>query len=202
MKKLDLFICARGNSKGIPRKNLRKFGSKSLIERAVFTAKNCYLVNNIYVSSESDEILELANKAGADYIHKRKSSLSKDNVRQVDVVKDMIKFINNDCTYITEYAVLMQTTTPFLHFKDLNTCIEMNNKMQSTQVISGSRLNINPCELYIDNKQSEIVPLYSSELQSSQRQLQPILYRINGGIRVFNVQNLISSNQFFNSQKV
>lgn len=201
MTKLDLFICARGNSKGIPKKNLQKFGKKTLVERAVKKAKDCSLVKNVYVSSESNFILSSAINAKADYVHQRKSLLSEDNIRQVDVVNDLLRSLKEKKIKITKYAVLLQTTIPFLEVKDLEACIEIHYKMKFAQVISGSKLKINPCEIYLENKDKEIVPLYSPKIQSSQRQLQPDIYRINGGIRIFKVQHLILNNSFFDKEK-
>ena len=51
-------IPARGESKGVKKKNLLKIGDHTLVERAFFTALGCKLLDRIVVSSDSDEIIQ------------------------------------------------------------------------------------------------------------------------------------------------
>ena len=49
-KKLFALIPARGGSKGLPNKNLKEIGGRSLVEWALFTAKQCDFIDHIIVS--------------------------------------------------------------------------------------------------------------------------------------------------------
>ena len=92
-KKILFVIPARGNSKGIPRKNLRSLGGKPLIYYSIMNAKsfeNKFDVD-IFVSSEDSEIITISQSLGAK-IHKRKQSLSKDETGLDPVIIDCVNF--------------------------------------------------------------------------------------------------------------
>ncbi len=58
-------ICARGGSKGVPRKNLRTLGGKPLIGWAIEVAKKCPSITRVVVSTEDREIAEVAKSFGS-----------------------------------------------------------------------------------------------------------------------------------------
>ena len=63
-------IPARGGSKGIPHKNLRTVGGRSLVARAVDSAFQSEIFDRVYVSTDSAEIADQAEKAGAEVLHR------------------------------------------------------------------------------------------------------------------------------------
>ena len=71
------FIPARGGSKGIPKKNIKKFNGKPLIYWTIKQAVKSKLISDTYVSSDSNEILKIASKYGASII-KRPKNISGD----------------------------------------------------------------------------------------------------------------------------
>jgi N-acylneuraminate cytidylyltransferase len=58
-------IPARGGSKGIPEKNLRKLGGVPLVSRTIGTARLAQRIEQVYVTSDSEEILAVAKECGA-----------------------------------------------------------------------------------------------------------------------------------------
>ena len=58
MKKAVVIICARGGSKGVKNKNLRKIGNLTLIEKSIKIAKKLKNIRQIIVSTDSDKIQE------------------------------------------------------------------------------------------------------------------------------------------------
>ena len=79
-------ILARGGSKGIPRKNVLDFAGHPLVAWTVIQAKLSKEVDEVYISSDSDEILEIADKYGAKTI-KRPEEISGDNAKCQNVQK-------------------------------------------------------------------------------------------------------------------
>lgn len=65
MKKIVCIIPARGGSKGIPKKNIIELGGKPLLVHSIEIAQKCDAIQDIYVSSDSNEILSIAEKHGA-----------------------------------------------------------------------------------------------------------------------------------------
>jgi pseudaminic acid cytidylyltransferase len=62
---IPAIICARGGSKRIPRKNVKPFCGKPLIAWTIEAARACTLVHDVYVSTDDDEIAEVADHYGA-----------------------------------------------------------------------------------------------------------------------------------------
>ena len=58
-------IPARGGSKGIPGKNIKNFEGKPLISHSIEYAKDSKLVNEIYVSTDDQQIAHISKTAGA-----------------------------------------------------------------------------------------------------------------------------------------
>ncbi len=90
MKKNLKTICiipARGGSKGLRNKNILKVGNTSLIGRTIHYAKNCGLIDNIIVTTDSDKIAKEAKKYGAEIPFLRPSYLSKDLSTTEDTLK-------------------------------------------------------------------------------------------------------------------
>ena len=56
-------ICARGGSKGLPNKNISDFMGRPLITTTIEQARKSKYCNDIYVSTDSHKILEVAKKA-------------------------------------------------------------------------------------------------------------------------------------------
>ena len=73
--KILVVIPARGGSKGIPRKNIRVLGGKPLLFYSINSALNSNYDLDVFVSSEDDEIINIAKKFGAK-THKREVNIS------------------------------------------------------------------------------------------------------------------------------
>lgn len=84
-------VPARGGSKRIPRKNIRPFLGVPLIARTIETLKSSDLFERIVVSTDDEEIAEVARHAGAEIPFIRSSELSDDHTPTVPVVLDAIK---------------------------------------------------------------------------------------------------------------
>ena len=124
--KVIALIPARGGSKGIPRKNLKKVGTFSLLARRIVEAKKS-LCDEIHVSTEDDEIGAEVLKFGA-HILRRPEELAQDDTSTDSVLLHAIESLSlND----EDILVLLQATSPFLGFKRINECIDALKKNTS-----------------------------------------------------------------------
>ena len=116
-------IPARGGSKGIPRKNLRLLGAKPLLYYSINNALNSKFDLDVFVSSEDDEILNIAQKFGAS-IHKRNQNIADDKTTLDPVIYDC--FIHAQQIEGKEYDLIItvQPTSPLLSSKSLDNAIE------------------------------------------------------------------------------
>lgn len=83
-------IPARGGSRRIPRKNVRPFHGRPLIARTIETLLAARRVGRVVVSTDDDEIAEIAEAAGADVPFRRPPHLADDHAATLPVVQHAI----------------------------------------------------------------------------------------------------------------
>lgn len=93
IKNIVAVIPARGGSKRIPRKNVRNFAGKPMISHSILAAKESEIFDHIYVSTEDEEIAQVAEKFGAEIITRPKE-LSDDHTPTIPVIRHSIDWIN------------------------------------------------------------------------------------------------------------
>lgn len=119
-KELISVIPARGGSKGIKNKNLREVNGIPLIARTIIIAKQSKYINQVYVSSDSDQILQVAERYGA-LTHKRSIAAASDNASTEDALIDFIGSLPE----IPKELIYLQTTSCFTKSTELDQAIEI-----------------------------------------------------------------------------
>ena len=110
-------IPARGGSKGIPNKNIKKINGKPLIVWTIERAKSSKLLDKVIVSTDSDEIAMIARDAGAEIL-KRPEYLATDTASTQDVMVHALQ------KYPADTLVLLQPTSPCRSEGLIDACIE------------------------------------------------------------------------------
>jgi N-acylneuraminate cytidylyltransferase len=126
MKKTVAVIPARGGSKGIPRKNLIDICGKPLLAWSVLQARAARGVDSVWVSSDSDEILDVAVQYGAQPI-KRPAELSGDRASSEAAwlhALDAIVAQGHD----VEWMIGMQATSPIREPSDIAAALDQVHK--------------------------------------------------------------------------
>tara|TARA_B100001113_G_scaffold252609_1_gene208238 strand:+ start:5997 stop:6683 length:687 start_codon:yes stop_codon:yes gene_type:complete len=113
-------ICARGGSKGIPRKNIRPFSGHPLIAWTIRAALAADGIDHVVLSSEDDEILAVAESCGAQ-IHRRPEALATDEAGTEPVVLDVLS--HHPAGQQASTVVLMQATSPLTMPNDLDAAL-------------------------------------------------------------------------------
>ncbi len=117
--RIAAIIPARGGSKGITRKNLRKLGSHSLLGLKV-THANLSRCNEVYVSTEDTEIANEGLEYGSKIIQ-RPMDLARDDT-STDAV--LLHAIDELGLQDSDILVLLQATSPFLKSEKIDECIQ------------------------------------------------------------------------------
>lgn len=112
-------ILARGGSKGIPKKNLQTVGGRTLIERAIHSAKETLLINDIYVSTDDLEISSEASRCGAIVIERPSEIASDESTSEISLLHaiNQIEFARKDLDDLI--IVFLQCTSPFINPQDI-----------------------------------------------------------------------------------
>jgi pseudaminic acid cytidylyltransferase len=111
-------IPARGGSKRIPRKNVKLFAGKPMISYAIRTALESRLFDHVVVSTDDDEIAEVARKCGAEVPFIRPRELADDDTATVPVIVHAINSCN-DLGMDFDTVCCVYPCVPFLQVQDL-----------------------------------------------------------------------------------
>ena len=98
MHKIYAFIFAKGKSTRLKNKNLRKIGNKSMVEHSILIAKKIKGISKIFVSSESNKILNLAKKNNVNCI-KRPMKLCSPNSKEIYSWHQIVIFISRSVLF-------------------------------------------------------------------------------------------------------
>ncbi len=116
-------VCARGGSKGVPRKNLRMLCGKPLIVHTIEQALACQSIDQTYVSTDDPEIAEAARVAGATVPFLRPTALSTDAAGKLPVIRHLAEHVLvNDLPF--EVLVDLDPTSPLRTVADIQACID------------------------------------------------------------------------------
>jgi N-acylneuraminate cytidylyltransferase len=105
-------IPARGGSKGVPRKNLRRVGGVPLIERAVRTASETDGIDLVVVSTDDDEIAAVSEAAGARVV-RRPADISGDTASSESAILHALDVLEGEGEP-AEVVAFLQATSPFI----------------------------------------------------------------------------------------
>jgi len=111
-------IPARYNSKRIKKKNIKLFYSKPIIFWTIKILIESNIFDKIVVTSDSQLILDLSKKFGADILIKRSKILSADKITTIAVIKDSIKKLKAKNIY-PKYVCCVYPCNPFLNILDI-----------------------------------------------------------------------------------
>ena len=132
MKKISFLgvIPARGGSKGIPRKNIKKIAGRPLIAWTIEAARRSKLLDRFVVSTEDEEIARIAKRYGAEVI-KRPKRLATDRADTLSVLQHVLSRIESDA------AVVLQPTSPVRNTGRIDSCIRRFKKTGADNLATG-----------------------------------------------------------------
>ncbi len=178
-------IIARGGSKGIPKKNIMKINNKPLIE---YTIEQCLnsIIDDVYTSSDDDEILEIASKLGSKII-KRPSEFSSDQSTSEEAWLHAISKIPN-IDINNDWIFAPQVTSPLRHVNDINNALKMALTERWDSIFSGVKFE----DFFLWQKNNDSLESYNYDFQDRKRRqdIQKITYLENGSFYIFKPHGL------------
>jgi pseudaminic acid cytidylyltransferase len=136
-------IPARGGSKRIPRKNIKIFNGLPVIAYAIKAAKECGAFSEVFVSTEDEEIAEVAQSFGATIPWMRPKELSDDYSTTVKVIQDAVMKLKSSFIEM-EYVCCIYPATPLLEPRFIREGFKVVKDGNWDYTISASRANTPP----------------------------------------------------------
>jgi N-acylneuraminate cytidylyltransferase len=185
---MKCILLARGGSKGIPKKNIIDFNGQPLISYSILQALKSKYITNVYVSSDSDEILKVSESYGALSI-KRPDSISDDTSSSEDALKHALGVVGSDDLF--ETVIFMQVTSPLRTTQDIDNAIETLLTNDYDSVFSACKLED---FLIWENKNGILNSVNYDYKKRVRRQDSNPQFVENGSIYVFRKNILINNN--------
>ena len=174
-------ICARGGSKGIPGKNIRLLDGKPLIGYTIETAskfaeqKDCI----IGLSTDSDEIKEVARKFGLATEYTRPTPLATDSAGKVDTIRDILLYEENKSNLAFDYILDLDVTSPLRTIRDLEEAFDiLQSDAKALNLFSVNHANKNPYFNMVEQKENGYYGLVKKG-EFLSRQSAPPIYELN-----------------------
>ncbi|MBQ4514259.1 MAG: acylneuraminate cytidylyltransferase [Anaerolineaceae bacterium] len=105
-------IPARGGSKGIPRKNIKSFAGYPLIAYSIAAGLQSELTTRVIVSTDDEEIAEVARKWGAQTPFLRPAEFAADNTLDLPVFQHALTWLKKHENYVPDIVVQLRPTSP------------------------------------------------------------------------------------------
>lgn len=195
-KRFLAVIPARAGSKGIPNKNIVVINGKPLIQYTIDEALKSRYLDDIIVSTDSEEIAAISKQFGAQVPYLRPKCLAQDTSKSVEA---LIHVINEQkklgSTY--DYVVLLQPTQPLRKYFHIDKAIEKITTSDYDSLVSISKIKEHPLlirKLKDDSTVEKLLPTSSTV----RRQEFPDYYKVNGAIYINKINANLNLNTSLN----
>lgn len=135
MKVLGI-ITARGGSKGIPGKNIKKLSGKPLIAYTIEAAKKSGIFDRIILSTDDKKIAEVGKKYGVEVPFLRPTELAQDKTSTLPVLQHAVKWLKDNEGYWPDYVMILQPIAPLRQPWHLKESLELLIKTKADSVVS------------------------------------------------------------------
>jgi N-acylneuraminate cytidylyltransferase len=183
-------IPARGGSKGIPRKNIRPFAGYPLIAYSIAAARQAETVRRVIVSTDDQEIAEVARRFGAETPFLRPADLAADRTMDLPVFQHALTWLAEHEGYHPEIVLHLHPTSPVRPRDCLDKAVRLlRSHPEADCVRSVVQPGQNPYKMWhIEENSGQMMPLLTvadiTEPYNTPRQLLPAVYLQTGHVNV------------------
>lgn len=181
-EKILAVIPARIGSKGIIKKNLHPLKDKPLVDWTIEAACDSCLFDEIILSSDSNEILDRAEKYGITK-ELRNKNLAQDNTKTIEVVLDILKNRENFKTLF-----ILQPTSPLRTKEDILAAFKAYSQDKESDSLISVVEEERDVQKYLSLNDRYLKGLVNNELPFMPRQELPSVFRANGAIYIVDVE--------------
>lgn len=182
-------IPARGGSKGVPRKNILTVAGKPLIAYSILQALASKLVSRVVVSTDDQEIADVARTWGAEVPFIRPESCAQDDSPDIEVFTHALRWLAEHEAYAPELVVHLRPPGPVRLVEHIDEAIELLlNHPEAEAVRSVSIARQTPYKMWHMTPDGYLQPVLRipqlPDCQSMPRQRLPLVYWQNGYVDV------------------
>jgi len=195
------FIFARGGSKGLPGKNIRQLGGKPLIAWSIEHARAVKRIQRIIVSTDSEDIADVARLYGADVPFIRPSNLAKDDSPEWLAWQHGLNYLLETNGVFPDMMVSLPATAPLREPIDIENCLDEYEKGNADMVITVTDAHRSPYFNMVksnpDGTVSLVIPTKSA---IAMRQDAPTVFDMTTVAYVVKPEFVMTHNKTFDGQ--
>lgn len=187
--KILITICARGGSKGFPRKNVKLLNGKHLIGYTIEFANKIFksFDPKIELSTDDNEIIAVAKKYGLLSSYKRPKNLASDNSGKLETIRHLLNYSEKREKIKYDFIIDLDVTSPLRTLKDIENAFKtLNETKRATNIFSVNAANKNPYfnMIEINNEGfTELVKFKRNKYLT--RQSSPKVYELNAAFYIY-----------------
>lgn len=196
MVEILALIPARGDSKSIPRKNIKEFAGFPLIAFSIAAAKQSHCVSRVIVSTDDNEIAQIAREYGAEVPFKRPRELARDDTLDFPVIEHAVHWLSEKESYHPEFIVQLRPTSPIRPQNMVDEAVEIIlNHLKADSVRGVVPSTQNPYKMWFIDEEGKLKPLLKAtgiaEPYNAPRQNLPNTYWQTGHIDVIRTEMML-----------
>ncbi len=155
-------VPARIGSKSIPKKNMRPFAGHPLLAYSIAAGRRAECTTRVIVSTDDQEIAEIARDYGAEVPFMRPAELAQDDTPDLPVFRHALGWLESEEGYLPEVVVQLRPTSPLRPLNCVDQAVEIllaNSEADSVRAVVPSGQN--PYKMWRINEFGHMVPLLS-----------------------------------------
>lgn len=192
-------ICVRGGSKGVPGKNIRMLGGKPLVAHSIDQARESGLFNTVAISSDAEEILEVARRWKADVLIRRPAELASDRAAKVDAIQHCTLEAERSRGVQFDEIVDIDATSPLRTPDDIRGAVRLFEEKRPSNVVSAMPARRSPYFnlVELDDKGFAHLSKKPPSQPIVRRQDSPPCFDLNASIIVWSRESLFRQRSIF-----
>jgi CMP-N,N'-diacetyllegionaminic acid synthase len=191
-------IPARGGSKGLPGKNIRPLLGKPLIAWSIEQALGSKYVNEVFVSTDSEEIAQVARTYNAKVPFLRPVQLATDEAKTSDVLLHFIDEMEKQGNTFT-HILLLEPTSPLRETEDIDKAFEMLLECdEATSIVGISKVESQHPYFTVSLTKDKLLRS-GNNFQILRRQDIEDLYFYEGSVYISTIEKYKELNNFYHN---
>jgi CMP-N,N'-diacetyllegionaminic acid synthase len=189
-------IPARFGSKGIRRKNIVDFCGKPLIQYSIEAAIKSKYIDEILITSNDDDVIELAFGLGINTSYRRPDELATDSASMVDVIKHALEWFKNKRNQLPDSIIILQPTSPLRVSSDIDNALRLFKKAKVESLVSVHKVSEHPYECIKSNSEIWTYLEYPKQKVFRRQDYEQDFFFINGAIYLLSTKFFLENNTF------
>ncbi len=195
--KIVAIIPARGGSKGVPRKNIRQVAGRPLITWSILCAKASSVLDRIIVSTDDEEIAQVAKKAGAEVPFMRPASLATDTSSGMAPMEHALQWLQKHEGYEPDWLMCLQPTSPLRTPQDIDGAVELAREKNALSVVSVTEAKDHPLWCKRMDEEGRLESFQKASPAVTRRQDLPKVWALNGAIYLAHRQMILDEKTWY-----